>query len=163
MDRRLLRAAAKFASANELSEAVLGKLTPAQAQVRVDELLDSKGIYDEIKQRKLLLIQMAEHLDWIKENRDNPKTWANISRMFKVVSDQIERTNINIEDVSTKLAEDHARMFVEAITLGFDKILKVMADEQGEILEAEVIQELSEVGVNAAAEYIEKVTVSDGE
>lgn len=158
MDRRLLRAAAKYATPNELSEAVLGKLSPAQAAERVKELLDSKTILDEVQERRLALFTMAEHLDWLKSQRDNPKAWGPTARMFKIVSDQIERANINLTDVSTKLATDHAQYFIDGFVLGFEKVLRALQErDEIEIPEEEII-ELMEVGAHASREYVERVT-----
>ena len=158
IDRRLLQAAAKYATAEEMSEAVLGRLTPAQCAERVHHLLTNKTILDEVQERRLLLIQMAEWLDWLKGQRDNPKSWAAISRSMKLLSDQIERSNVNVADISTKLATEHARMFIDGFTLGFEKVLKSLSEREEIVIEEDEIQELLEVGALASHEYIERVT-----
>lgn len=165
IDRRLVRAAAAFDKTPEqLSEAVLGQLTPAQAEERLHHILRSITILDEVEQRRILLIQMTEHLEWLKKNRDNPKSWGAINRTFKLVSDQIERTNINVEDISTKLGVEQARMFVDGFMLGFERTLKVLAERHDEIvIEEEEVMELTQVGVKASQEYIEKVTARPGD
>lgn len=159
VDRRLIRAGAKYASAQELSDATLGMLTPAQAQDRLLELLESKTILDEVKERRLLLIQMAEHLDWMKTQRDNPKSWTAIARMYKVLSDQIERSTINLSDVTGKLASEHAMYYVDALTIGFEKIVRAIAERDDIILEEEEVLELTQVGASASREYLDRVTV----
>lgn len=161
IDRRLIRAAASFdKSPEQLSEAVMGQLTPAQAEERLHQILANITILDEIEQRRILLVQMAEHLAWMKEQRKDPKSWGAINRTFKLVSDQIERTNINVEDINTKLAVDHARMFVDGFMIGFDKAMKVLAERHDEIvIEEEELLELTQVGIETSKEYLEKVTV----
>lgn len=163
IDRRLLQAAAKYATAEEMSEAVLGRLTPAQCAERVHHLLTSKTILDEVQERRLLLIQMAEWLDWLKTQRDNPKSWAAISRTMKLLSDQVERSNINVSDVSTKLATEHARYFVDGFTLGFERVLKALGERDEIVIEEDEIQELLEIGAHASHEYIERVTQKNDE
>lgn len=158
IDRRLIRAAAKYASPRELSEAVLGQLTPEQAQARVLEILDSKTILDEVQERRLLLVRMSEHLDWMEKQKGNEKAWPTIAKMFKLVSDQIERSNISLTDVSTKLASDQARMFVDGFVLGFDAVLKKLSEERDLEIDEEDVIELMQVGTKVSEEYIEKVT-----
>lgn len=161
IDRRLIRGAAKYMTAQQLSEYVLGQLTPAQAQNRVIELLESKTILDEVKERRLLLVQMAEHLDWMKEQRDNPKSWTAISRMYKILSDQIERSTINVSDITGKLAAEHAMYFVEALNVGFEKIARAIAEKGEIVIPEEDILELVEVGSTASKEYLDRVTVKE--
>lgn len=156
VDRRLIKAAAKYATPKELSEATLGLLTPEQAVARVLEILDSKTILDEIQERRLLLVRMSEHLDWMEKQRDNEKSWGAIAKMFKLVSDQIERANISLTDVSTKLASEQAGYFVEGFVVGFDAILKRLGDQLA--LDEETVIELMESGTKASQEYIEGVT-----
>ena len=164
IDRRLLRAASKFnATAQDLSEAVNGQLTPAQALDRAHTLLDEVTIFDEVKERRLLLIQMAEHLAWMQEQRENPKSWASIPRIMKLVSDQIERANINIEDVSTKLAAEQARMFVEGFVRGFDFSLRDFAERHEIVIDEEEVLELTQSGAVRAEEYLDKVTAKRAE
>lgn len=138
----------------------MGQLTPAQAVERLNQILDSVTILDEVKERRLLLIQMAEHLEWMKEHRGDNKAWGAISRMFKLVSDQIERTNINIDDISTKLAVEHARYFVEAFMMGFDKMLRAVSERDDIIIEEHELLELAQVGAKAAEEHLDRVTVN---
>lgn len=158
MDRRLLKAASRYATAQELSDAVLNRLSPAQALERVTHLLDSKTIYDEVRERRLLLVQMAEWVDWLKEQRDNPKAWGAINRGMKLLSDQVERANINVDDVSTKLAEEHARYFAEGFSRGFEAIIKLISEKNDVIIEDDEVLELMEAGAEESQEYIERVT-----
>ena len=160
IDRRLIKAAAKYASPQELSDAVLNQLTPAQAQDRVLEILDSKTILDDIQERRILLIKMAEYLDWLESQKGDNASWSAIARMFKLVSDQIERSNISLTDVSTKLAADQARMFVDGFVMGFDTVLKRLRKEHELEIDEDDVIELMQVGASASQEYIDKVTVS---
>lgn len=141
----------------------MGQLTPAQAEERLHQILANITILDEIEQRRILLVQMSEHLTWLKDHRNDPKSWGAINRTFKLVSDQIERTNINVEDISTKLATDHARYFIDGFLIGFEKALKKMQESHDEIvIDEEEVLELTQIGVAASQEYLEKVTVRSG-
>jgi predicted Rossmann fold nucleotide-binding protein DprA/Smf involved in DNA uptake len=165
-DRRLLKAAAKFASPEQLSEAVNGQLTPAQAIDRVKTLLASQDVYSEVEQRRLLLLQMAEFMDYMQEqaqDANNDKAWAALNRTFKLVSDQIERTNINIDDVSTKLGRSHAQYYVQGYMQGFTAILDALRERGLLALEGEEVKELSKIGLEQGIAYIDLVTVDDDE
>lgn len=159
IDRRLIRGAAKYMTPKELSDSVMNQLTPAQCRDRVVELLDSKTMLDEVQERRMLLIQMSEHLAWLSDQRGNEKSWGAIAKQYKLVSDQIERANISLTDVSTKLASDQAGFFVEGYVVGFDAILKAITDEEGVELEPERVIELVEIGTKASQNYIEGVTL----
>jgi hypothetical protein len=164
IDRRLLKAAAKFGSPEQLSDAVNGQLTPAQAIDRVKTLLASQDVYSEVEQRRLLLIQMAEFMDYMQEqaqDANNDKAWAALNRTFKLVSDQIERTNINIDDVSTKLGKAHAQYYVQGYMEGFNAILAELRERNMLVLEGEEVKELSRIGLEQGMTYVESVTVDD--
>lgn len=160
VDKRLLKAAREYKSPNEMSESVLRQLTPAQCALRVQELLDSKTTLDEVQERRLLLIGMAEHLEWLRGHRDNPQSWNAIARSYKLLSDQIERTNVNVNDVSTKLAEAHAQTYVEAYMLGFNALLTALTEKDmiDAEIEPEMMQELAKVGVSESSRYLETQT-----
>lgn len=164
IDRRLLKAAARFASPEELSEAVNGQLTPAQAIERVKSLLASQDVYSEVEQRRLLLIQMTDFMEHMKvqaqENNDD-KAWSALNRTFKLVSDQIERTNINIDDVTTKLGRAHAQYFVEGYMQGFMEVIDALRSRGMIEIDGEEIKELSRIGVERGMNYIEHVTVTE--
>ena len=138
-----------------MSERVLGQLTPAQCIDRVKTLLSSRTVLDEVEERRLLLISMAEHLAWLKEKRNDPQSWNAIARSFKLLSDQIERTNINVNDVSTKLAEAHAASYVEAYMLGFNALLKALAERDMIDVEPEEVKELVTIGITESNRYLE--------
>lgn len=158
LDRRLLRSAAKYESPEQMSERVLGQLTPAQCIDRVKTLLASRTILDEVEERRMLLISMAEHLDWLRDQRENPKSWNAIGRAYKLLSDQIERANLNVNDISTKLAEDHARMFVEGISVGFGVLLKALAERDIIDIPAEDQPELLALAAAESSRYLETQT-----
>lgn len=161
IDRRLLQAAAKFsATPNDLSEAVMGQLSPAQAETRLHTILNEITILDEVEQRRLILVSMAEHLEWMKTHRDNPKMWGPLNRGYKLLSDQVERTNINIDEVSTRLAVDHARFFVDAFVVGMRELFRVMKTREVIDIPDEDVYELVEVGVSASKGYIDKVATN---
>ena len=157
VDRRLIRAGAKYATPQELSEATLGMLSPAQAVDRLNEILESKTILDEIKERRILLVRMSEHLDFLmEEHKGNEKAWGAIAKQFKLVSDQIERSNLTLEDVSSKLGNEQAAYFVQGFVVGFDAILKALGDRM--VIEEEEVIELMQVGTKTAEEFVDSVT-----
>lgn len=165
IDRRLILAATKIGhTAQDLSDAVNNELSPAQALARVHELLNAISIHDEVDERRLLLIRMGQWLDDLQTTHGkNLKAAGAINRAFKLVSDQLERSKINIQDVSTRLGEAHAEMFVTAVLKCAEEIIRRTQDESGEILEAEVVQEITSAGASVAQEYLETVTSKPAE
>lgn len=158
VDRRLLQAAREYKSPNEMSEMVLKQLTPAQCALRVQELLDSKTVLDEVQERRLLLISIAEHVEWLRERRSDKDTWNSINRAYKLLSDQIERTNVNVNDISTKLAEEHARIFVESVSIGMSAILKALSERDIIDVDPEEQNELLELATAKSSEYLSTET-----
>lgn len=163
LDRRLIEAQRQYMSPEEMSKHVGGQLSPAECLIRVREILTSKSQLDEVMERRMLLIDMAEHLNWMKNQRDDPESWTHINRAYKLLSDQIERANINVADVSTKLASRYAEYFVTAYTMALERVVKSISEQTGntEIIEAEVIEEASKAGLVVAKGYLEKVTVRE--
>lgn len=157
VDRRLIRGAAKYMTPQELSDSILNQMTPAQCVDRVNHLLESKTSFDEVKERRLMLMRMSEHLDWLMEqHKDNDKAWGAIAKQFKLVSDQVERSNITLTDVSSKLGMDQAEYFVQGFVVGFEALLKKLGDRIA--IEEEEIIELMQVGTRASEEYVDSVT-----
>ena len=168
LDRRLISAAAAHKTPEEMSEAVLGRLTPAQCIDRVKEIIASQDVWSELESRKLLLFQMQEHLDWLTENRDKEhkdmtgnSILSSIPRMMKLLSDSLDKSRINAAEVSTKLGSEHARMYVEGYTRGFEAILKLLSERGHAVVEEEEMLEIMELGVQASGKYLEKVTAKD--
>lgn len=163
LDRRLIDAQRQYMSPEEMSRHVNGQLSPAECLVRVREILTSKSQLDEVMERRLLLIDMAEHLAWLKNQRDDKDSWTHISRVYKLLSDQIERANLNVADVSTKLASMYAEYFVTGYTMALERVVKSISEQTGntEIIEAEVVEEASRQGIAVAQGYLEKVTVRE--
>lgn len=162
IDRRLVRAAVGFnATPQDLSEAVLGQLSPAEAEDRLHRLLNEVTLLDEVEERRLLLIDMADHLAWMKTKRDDPKMITALNQAFTMVSKQLDKTQINVSDISTKLAVDHAQYMVDAFLAGFNRILRVIESRGDIIIEESEIQELIEVGMKSSQEQIAKVTAGE--
>lgn len=161
IDRRLLRSAAKYETPQQMSEAVLGKLSPAQCLERVNQLLEQKTTLDEVKERRILLVRMAEHLDWMEQQRDNEKSWGAIAKMYDLVSRQIEKSNVNLTDVSSKLGADHAQMFIDGFMVGFERMLRILRDERGIDLDEEIILEVMDSGMRESKDYVDRVTLKE--
>ena len=161
IDHRLIKAAMKMGhTAQDLSDAVNGQLTPAQALNRTSELLTNATIWDEEQERRLFLLRVSAWLDELQEaHGKNLKAAPSINRAFKLVSDQLERSRVNIDDVSTKLASHHAEYFVTAVMKAAEVIVARAQEESGEIIDAEIVQEITAGGVEKAQEYLETVTI----
>lgn len=163
IDRRLISLAAKHATPEEMSDGVLGKLTPAQAVDRVKSILSSKDVWTEMEERQLLMVQMQEHLAWLQKNRNNDKVLSSLPRMFKLIAEALDKSRINLDDVSGKLATEHANYFVSGFVLGFEKILKTLAEREDITIDEDDIQDLLEIGASASHDYVERVTIKNEE
>lgn len=162
LDRRLVRAAVGFnVTPQDLSEAVLGQLSPAEAEDRLHRLLNEVTILDEVEQRRLLLIDMADHLAWMKTKRDDPKMITALNQAFTMVSKQLDKANVNVADISTKLATDHAQYMVDAFMSGFSQILRVIESRGDIIIEEGDVKELIQIGIKSSQEQIAKVTAGE--
>lgn len=162
LDRRLVRAAVGFnVTPQDLSEAVLGQLSPAEAEDRLHRLLNEVTILDEVEQRRLLLIDMADHLAWMKTKRDDPKMITALNQAFTMVSKQLDKANVNVADISTKLATDHAQYMVDAFMSGFSQILRVIESRGDIIIDEDDVKELIQIGVKSSQEQIAKVTAGE--
>lgn len=115
LDRRLISSAAKHHTPEQMSEAVLGKLTPAQCVDRVKVILSSRDVWTEIESRQLLMSQMQDHLTWLQENRENEKVLSSIPRMYKLVSESLDKSRINLDEVTNRINDTQARLLVSAI------------------------------------------------
>ena len=160
VDRRLILAATKIGhTGQDLSDAVNGQMSPAQAVARVHELLNASTIYDEVQERRLLYIRMGKWLDDLQEKHGgNIKAAGAINKAFKLVSDQLERSQVNVQDISSKLSADHAQFFVTALIKASDIIIDRIQKQTGEVLEAEFIGELTQAGAEEAQAYMKTVT-----
>lgn len=162
LDRRLVRAAVGFnVTPQDLSEAVLGQLSPAEAEDRLHRLLNEVTILDEVEQRRLLLIDMADHLAWMKTKRDDPKMITALNQAFSMVSKQLDKANVNVADISTKLATDHAQYMVDAFMSGFSQILRVIESRGDIVIDEDDVKELIQIGVKSSQEQIAKVTAGE--
>lgn len=142
LDRRLLKAAAARQTPEQMSEAVLSQLTPAQAVTRVKDLIASKDVWTEAEERQLLMYQMQEHLDYLRDNRDNGKVLASIPRMFKIIADALDRSRINLDEVANRISATQARIMVAAIDAIVSRVVTGLiergVDVQEDVIWAEV-------------------------
>ena len=162
IDRRLVRAAIGYnATPQDLSEAVLGQLSPAEAEDRLHRLLNEVTILDEVEQRRLLLIDMSDHLAWMKTKREDPKMITALNQAYALVSKQLDKTNVNVADISTKLATDHAQYMVEAFMSGFAQILRTIEARGDIVVEEDDVKELIAIGMKSSQEQIAKVTAGE--
>ena len=66
---------------------------------------------------------------------------------------------LNVEDIDMRLAEKHSEMFVTGYLRAMQEVINRFQGETGEILEAEVVQEIAEAGAEVAQDYMDTVTV----
>lgn len=158
-DRQLLRVASTLtATSQDLSDAVNNEMSPAQALERVKFLLNSIDIWDEIEERRLLLVAQRNWLAHLEEHKNNEKAWGPINKAYEMVAKQSEKTRVATSDISTHLAKAQAEYYVEGFTRGVETALREFAKRNDIDIEDQEVMELVQVGIEPSTEYLDKVT-----
>lgn len=167
IDRRLLTLAASKVgqvSAVELSEAVNGILTPAQAKLRVDHLLNDLDTFTVAQQSKLVLIEATNLLQALRDSALNvgvDKQQVTYLATLKFIADRLDANTIKIDDIVTRFSRDHAQFFVNAIYAAFE-IVRLELDAHNSGLSDEDADKIITSAVTKGIEAIEAVTIKNG-
>jgi len=161
VDQQLIRAAASDKrSPRELSAAVGGQLSPERARMRLEELLDDSDYLTYVRERRLLILNMRELLDTTAKDALKGND-SNARRMYldtlKAIADRLDKTQINLDDVSTKLSSAFAQVMAEAIGNAFDAIPKAL-QTRGMVLDMEELEGVFESVLPLAIERVEANT-----
>lgn len=162
VDQQLIRAAASDKrSPKELSAAVGKQLSPERARMRLEELLDESDYLTYIQERRLLVLNMRELLDTTAKDALKGGD-SNARRMYldtlKAIADRLDKTQINIDDVSDKIEEAHGRFWFMSLAAGLQAMstelerrgIEVPKDQFVEILSVGSEAGLLELGRNIA-------------
>lgn len=152
VDRQLIRAAASDKrSPKELAAATNGMLKPEQARARLEVLLDESDWLTYVQERRLLVLNMRELLDTT--SKDALKAGdSNARRMYldtlKAIADRLDKTQINLDDVSDKIEESHARFWFASLAAGLQAI-SVELERRGVSVPKEEFVEVLTIGSEA--------------
>jgi len=162
VDQQLIRAAASDKrSPRELSAAVGRQLSPERARMRLEELLDDSDYLTYVQERRLLILNLRELLDTtaketLKTGADNNSRRIYLDTL-KAIADRLDKTQINVEDVSTKLSSAFAQVMAEAIGNAFDAVPKAL-QTRGMVLDMEELEGVFESVLPLAIERVEANT-----
>ena len=152
VDQQLIRAAASDKrSPRELSAAVGGQLSPERARMRLEELLDDSDYLTYVRERRLLILNMRELLDTTAKDALKGND-SNARRMYldtlKAIADRLDKTQINLDDVSEKIEEAHGRFWFASLAAGMQAI-SVEFERRGVTLPKEEMFEVIAIGSEA--------------
>lgn len=157
LNKMLLRHARK--SAAEIEE--ITGIPANEVAERLTALLDSRNWRDDLMEEKLLLQDVAQLIEDIREklqNTYNSEEYASLARVLtsnvKLLLDQIEKRRKNIDADLSKVNEAQAKMMAMAIDLAMRKAvldLRTMYPE----LEHETVQNVFEAALPEAIRTIE--------
>lgn len=156
LDRKLLRAAAQDLGPNEISRAVGGVITPAQAAQRVRDLLESRNWLTWFEQQQLLL-------ESINEIVANMQKWVDAGSIdhikatlqaLKLKQDQLNKNRVDPEAAAQVIREGQARIMLQAIQVAMMATVDELSRRYPQIPEAEV-REVFMLGLPKAVQQVE--------
>lgn len=163
MDRRLLTIAAQKVgqvSGEELSQSVLGQITPAQALLRTKELLSSLDQFTIAEQQKLVLIEAAHLLESTRSGAmsSNSRSQAQHLATLKFISDRLDASIVSVDDIITRFSREHAKFFANALVGAFE-IVRLELESRGIPLTEDQADEIIQSAAEKGLSYIEEVTI----
>ena len=160
VDQQLIRAAASDKrSPRELSAAVGRQLSPERARMRLEELLDDSDYLTYVKERRLLILNLRELLDTtaketLKTGADNNSRRIYLDTL-KAIADRLDKTQINLDDVSDKIEEAHGRMWFTSLAAGL-QAMSLELERRGNYVPKEQVVEILSVGSEAGLAELER-------
>lgn len=135
LDLRLLQAAANGYSPEEMSRKY-PSVTPAEAAVRVKEMLASRDIWDEVEKQQLLLHsayavkeKMEALLDDLDLLDDVPKHIDVYVKLLKTMDGILEKRTKLTEAEMEQITRAHARAMMGMIEAGYQRARDLLAQE----------------------------------
>lgn len=166
IDRRLITLASAKAgqiSATELSKSVNGILSPAQAKLRLDHLLNSIDDFTVAQQHKLIIIEASNLLAAMREEAfesRNGNAQVRYLATLKFISDRLDADNLKVDDIVTRFSREHAKFFANAIIAAFE-LVRLELDARGVAIGDEDADSIINAAASKGLEAIEQVTISD--
>lgn len=157
IDRRLLEKAAEGfgqVTPEELSEAVQGHYNPAEAQLRVKEILSTWDAYTVIEEHKLLLFKAVKFLNSMERDVHfgDPQARNTYLQGLRYVGEIFEKTSQHLADKESSLSQRNAEIMVEAIELALHRALESLRRTYPELSELEIRDALQGALPSALAE-----------
>lgn len=106
----------------QLSEALDGWLTPEQAALRLKELL-SGDLLSDLEERKLLLLDARIFLSQLQDdvNMGDAKARTEYLKALRFVAERLDKSELSVDLISTKLSTAYAQVMASAIQLAFER------------------------------------------
>jgi len=125
LDQQLLKSAvSEKRSAVELSRAVKGVITPEQALLRLKELLDASNPLSEAEERRLLILDARRVMGILNEfvEAGDMQAIGEYRRFLKDVGERLDKAQVNVDAISTKLTNAYAQIMSSAISAAFERM-----------------------------------------
>ncbi len=153
-DARLLDGAANNFSGEELAQ--VSGMPAAQAIARVRELLKSRDVFDSMEKKKLALHSMYKLKARIEDydaqvNVNNPKAAEAYLKVIQAINDALDKQGRISEEEMEQAARAQARALAEIITKGYMKARAWLAEEYGNIVKMDELDEIFELGMREAS------------
>lgn len=163
-DRQLVREAASKlgqVSAQDLSDAVGGTLTPAQALSRTMEVLEKIDPFTVAQKQKLATIELSNLISSMRQDAisiGDDKARNTMLRGLELYFKRLDAATMSIDDIVTKLSVDHAKFFASALMAAFG-IIQSEFEARGIVISDEDSKAIIEAGATRGLAYLEEVTV----
>lgn len=125
LDRDILRMAASRASYAEISRAINNELSPSEVAVRVDELLNARDQLTNAQQRLLLIDELHELKDKLREMVVDNSALDHAStllRTLQVIGDRLDKERVDVRTEMEQIRRAHASLMMGAINLFAQKL-----------------------------------------
>lgn len=164
LDKKLIRqASSDKRTPKDLSNAVGGIWSPEECLARLIELTDSADYLSVQREKRLTLLNAREMMESMHDDvirlGDN-KARDTYLKLLTSVMDMLDRVNVDIDAVSTKLTPVYAEVMVQAILKAFAEI-PAKLEERGITIEMKEIEGVFREVLPVAAEMVESAIQTD--
>lgn len=164
IDRILLRGAAAHKSWNEISKLTNGVVKPAEAAVRVQEILDERDPLTEAQKKLLLVDDMMQVKDHLMAKAIDFNSMDAVKPLISILT-QLDRTlsaeKFDLNKAMNEISRAHAFLLLQATDLAFERFCLDIERAHPEITRAELI-ELKNRALPEAIKAIEQRVPADG-
>ena len=157
MDRILLRGAKAHKSLKEISALTNGVIKPAEAGVRILEILDSRDWLSEAQKKMLLLDDMFELKDQLREQAIEFKNKDAVKPLISLLA-QIDKTmaaeKFDLAKAMSEISRAHAALMLSAISLALERSFLELEKRYPDVKKSE-LTEIFQLAMPAVVREVE--------